>query len=564
MEKNTDNLLPQYAIDSLSDRVYMKLQDCPPKFAPFNNPEVIQACKLIDQNPQLISSVIVDGKRNYPNKGGIVYDYRHYLTSVFIVLYYLHRDESEFQTAVFPQLIENMGSISSQKQFIVSEINKIIEENNLLKRRKETSDKSLRVKVDYTKVPRIEVYHDRHSIDDFQIDIEGSIEKVMLERMYDEEYIYDLDGAEKYILDIFNTAHYITTMILADPHPMMHLRFYIDTTRKIGAAPGAEQNTYGNFFSAMAMAMVVNYLKVCDEKYCAEDALLISKIKKWYNDHIDDKQWDNEARFVFLRNIQPIDVIEKARHNMSYVDFQPIPSLANFGRQVLGAPAPLPTQDNTRTHEDLEIIIEKKVKAAIERYKKENTEEDPLSDINVFKMWDKALADAKAEIEGKIPHFEYDKENEGLSIKYGTGSKVKGGNDSDLQARIDELEKCNRQLKDENEALLQDIEGYKTKEKALNAHQSALFSVAICKELGWNQNDRQKLWPFMNYIWGYSQITCEGALRAAFTQEEADKLANNLNACTPNIAKIIKELPDKLKAQNDERLKAINPNVKKD
>ena len=68
----------------------------------------------------------------------------------------------------------------------------------------------------------------------------------------------------------------------------------------------------------------------------------------------------------------------------------------------------------------------------------------------------------------------------------------------------------------------------------------------------------------MNYIWGYSQKTCEGALRAAFTQEEADKLANNLNACTPNIAKIIKELPDKLKAQNDERLKAINPNVKKD
>lgn len=260
----------------------------------------------------------------------------------------------------------------------------------------------------------------------------------------------------------------------------------------------------------------------------------------------------------------PFDMIGMARKYMSYADFQPIPSLANFERQVLGSPAPLPKQDNKGPHEDLEIIIERKVNAAIERYKKENTEEDQLSDMDVLKMWEKALADAKAELEGKIPHFEYNKEEESLSIKYGKSNKVYGGNDSDLQARIAELEECNRQLKDENEALHQDIEGYKTKEKALNAHQSALFSVAICKELGWNQNDRQKLWPFMNYIWGYSQKTCEGALRAAFTQEEADKLANNLNACTPNIAKIIKELPDKLKAQNDERLQAINPNVKKD
>ena len=133
-----------------------------------------------------------------------------------------------------------------------------------------------------------------------------------------------------------------------------------------------------------------------------------------------------------------------------------------------------------------------------------------------------------------------------------------------MKARIYELEECNRQLKDENAALHQDIEGYKTKEKALNAHQSALFSVAICKELGWNQNDRQKLWPFMNGIWGYSQKTSETALRAAFTQKEADELAKKLDACTPNIAKIIKDLPDKLKAQNDERLQAINPNVKKD
>lgn len=383
MEKNTDNLLPQYAIDSLSDRVYMKLKDCYPKFAPYNNPEVIQACKQIDKNPQLISSVIVDGKRNYPNNRGLGCEYRHYLTSVFIVLYYLHRDESEFQTAVFPQLIENMGSISSQKQFIVSEIDKIIEEYNLLKRRKETSDKSLRVKVDYTKEPRNEVYHDCKSIDDFQIDTEGSIEKVMLEVIYKEKFFYDLPGAEKYILDIFNTAHYITTMILADPRPLLHFRFYVDTAEKIGAAPGADQNTYGRFFSSMALAMVVNYLRICDVQYCEEDNLLIKNMYLWHNDHFDESQWDGHARLLFFNNIQTNDVIEKARQYMSYDDFLPINSIANFERQVQALPNVKGDIDSKASH--IYCIKEERDGSKLFSFYQDKT-----SDNNV-KEWDKEM-----------------------------------------------------------------------------------------------------------------------------------------------------------------------------
>ncbi len=566
MEVITEDLIPQYVLDSLTDRVYMKASQIYNEFAPNTNSEVIMACKQIKQNPQTVSSVIVDAKRRFNKDRGWGFEYCHFLTSVYIVLYYLYKTKVEYQTIVFKQLLANTGSLFSQNQMFLREIEKILEEDRLLEaeRLKNNSTKHILVNVDYSKVPRIEVYHDRKTIDDFKIDQEGSIEKIMLERMYAEKEIYDLPGADKYILEIFNTAHYITTMILADPHPMLHFRFYIDIAQKIGAAPGANQNTYGRYFASMALAMVVNYLRVCDQKYCADNNRLIKNIWDWHNDHFDDSQWDGKARFLFFNNIMPFDMIGMARKYMSYADFQPIPSLANFERQVLGSPAPLPKQDNKGPHEDLEIIIERKVNAAIERYKKENTEEDQLSDMDVLKMWEKALADAKAELEGKIPHFEYNKEEESLSIKYGKSNKVYGGNDSDLQARIAELEECNRQLKDENEALHQDIEGYKTKEKALNAHQSALFSVAICKELGWNQNDRQKLWPFMNGIWGYSQKTSETALRAAFTQKEADELAKKLDACTPNIAKIIKDLPDKLKAQNDERLKAINPNVKKD
>lgn len=336
MELKVDKFLPKYVLDSLSDRVYNKINISYREYAPNINSEIINACMIIDQNPQAVSSIIVDAKRRFTRNRGSGYDFSHYLSAVYIVLYYLHSEKIEYNTIVFPQLRNNFGELASKESFIVGEIKKILEEEKLLKKQKK--DQPTRVKVDYTKVPRIEVYHDRHSIDDFQIDIEGSIENVMLEAIYNEKFFYDLPGAEKYILDIFNTAHYITTMILADPRPLLRFRFYIDIAEKIGAAPGVDQNTYGRFFSSMALAIVVNYLKICDAQYCEEDNQLIKRMYDWHNDHFDEKQWDFQAQLLFFNNIQTNDVIEKARLYMSYEDFQPITSIANFERQVQALP----------------------------------------------------------------------------------------------------------------------------------------------------------------------------------------------------------------------------------
>ena len=199
-------------------------------------------------------------------------------------------------------------------------------------------------------------------------------------------------------------------------------------------------------------------------------------------------------------------------------------------------------------------------------YLKEQQPDEYVTDEEVRDEWMKSLAKAKALAEGSTIQNK-DVENK---RKY----PIQESNIS-LQQQLDEVNKTiNEQaqtikeqveniesLKHQIEILQADIEGYKDKDKRLNAHSAALISVAICKSLGWKNSDRQKLWPFMNILWAYSQSTSEKALREDYTQDEADKLAEKFMSCTPNIAKIIRELPKTIKEENEERLRSINPNI---
>ncbi len=329
MEDQKEILLPRYILDTLTLRVYNKIPQHPNICAPNSNAKVIEKCKQIIYNPQAVSSVIIEATKDMkqPVVTGVAM-YRFFLSSVFIVLYYMRKDDKVFNISVFPQF-KTYINYSNAYENIMKNVSEIHDEEKIVK---EVENKKLLAQCrknnqDYTKLPRMDVYRDRKSLDEFDVDTEGSIEKLMLERMFVEEYIYDLEGADEYMLKIFNTAHYITTMILSDNRPMQHFSLYTKKALKIGAAPNYDQNTYGRFFASMALAMVVNYLRVCDDKYCDQDELFIKNIYKWFKDHFDDKQWDGKARFVFYNNVVPQDVIMTARQFMGAKDFIPEKSL---------------------------------------------------------------------------------------------------------------------------------------------------------------------------------------------------------------------------------------------
>ena len=541
MDPKVDDYLPKYVLDCLTDRVYNKIRSIYKEFAPNINSEVINACKIIDQNPQAVSSIIVDAKRRFTRNRGCGYEFCHYLSAVYIVLYYLHQERVEYNTIVFPQLKNNFGELMSKDAFIVGEINKIQEEEKLLK--KQEKIKPSKVKVDYTKVSRMEVYHDRHSIDDFQIDTEGSIEKVMLEVIYKEKFFYDLPGAEKYILDIFNTAHYITTMILADPRPLLHFRFYVDTAEKIGAAPGADQNTYGRFFSSMALAMVVNYLRICDAQYCEEDNQLIKNMYLWHNDHFDESQWDGQARLLFFNNIQTNDVIEKARQYMSYDDFLPITSIANFERQVQALPNVKGDIDSKASH--IHCIKEERDGTKTFSFYRDKPED------NNEKEWDKEMISSFFNEDG-IPRQTTKEEWDEL---FGEGNWDKHfgnkptsdpiptttieSNDTLLQ----QLAEAQKTIEDQNE----EIENLNHKDGKISSKEAAILTITACYHGGGLPKNRENLHPIITSLFGIGETLAKRRLREGIKEKDAEKLAKLFDETTPKIARLIREMPEKLK-----------------
>ena len=139
-------------------------------------------------------------------------------------------------------------------------------------------------RMDYTKLPRYFIYKDRKDIDEYDVKtitpqheralasigkkaIDGF--KTMDQRMFEaveSSAIVRLDGARQYVCDIFNTAHYITTLILMDQHPMLNFRTYLDRADEVAAEHGRKDPNHIPL-QGMTMALVYNYLCALNPRY---------------------------------------------------------------------------------------------------------------------------------------------------------------------------------------------------------------------------------------------------------------------------------------------------------
>lgn len=127
--------------------------------------------------------------------------------------------------------------------------------------------------MDFTKQElRPLIYKERKDIDCFNITEPDSIDSKMLQRI-ESSVLVTFDGADKYILDIFNNAHYITALILMEKHPVHFLKKYINIAEHTSSSyyDIYQNNTYHIYFSAIIMSMVLNYLSLFDNKYLNEN-----------------------------------------------------------------------------------------------------------------------------------------------------------------------------------------------------------------------------------------------------------------------------------------------------
>lgn len=113
--------------------------------------------------------------------------------------------------------------------------------------------------MDYTTVCRQLIYKDREDIDDFPVDETDNIEYITMESVFMEKlesrpFIKDSYNAAELILQIFNNARYITTLIYSENHPQLYLRKYLLIAESDGSA------FMFNHVAPATMALVVNYL----------------------------------------------------------------------------------------------------------------------------------------------------------------------------------------------------------------------------------------------------------------------------------------------------------------
>lgn len=167
--------------------------------------------------------------------------------------------------------------------------------------------------MDYTKQEfRPLIYKDKEDIEEFDINDEKSIDAVMLKQI-EGSVIIELDGANEYILDIFNNAHYITTLIMMEKHPVHFFRNYITIAEHAGSAyyDINEKNTYHQYFSAFTMGMVHNFLRMLDDKYNESNNIFINTLTKHFNRLFNSTGLDSEGGSLFFEIIAQIHKLKE-------------------------------------------------------------------------------------------------------------------------------------------------------------------------------------------------------------------------------------------------------------
>ena len=166
------------------------------------------------------------------------------------------------------------------------------------------------------------IYKDKEDIGCFNVDDEKSLDAAML-KLIEESSIIVLDGANKYILEIFNNAYYITTLILMEKRPIQFFRSYLTISEHTGSSSDdiSGRNTFFEEFSSFTMAMVCNYLRLLDDKYNDEDNLFIKKLTEHFKKFFKPTSTKEDAYSIFTSNLMSLEVLNN--YNVDRNSFAP-------------------------------------------------------------------------------------------------------------------------------------------------------------------------------------------------------------------------------------------------
>ena len=410
------------------------------------------------------------------------------------------------------------------------------------------------------------VYQDKSSIDQFDIEDATALDAEMLRRIECSEII-TFDGANKYILDIFNNAYYITTLIMMEKHPVHYFKKYIIIAEHTSSASSDiyHNNTLYRLFSAMIMAMVCNYLRLLDDHYNHEN-ILTRRITEYFTKEFD------EGSEIFTKNLLNVDILTK--FHIKNESFQPriIDAQAIQETELLlnGPNSGWRGLTKNYNHKDIAELIsicqkEEAKSVMIDMIRREadgygcHDTVMYLDNLNYNHTIDIETAVKKADL-ALLRHYNIllsDKNTELTKQIQTLSSQVATSNGKSNQA---ELETENQRLKNESKTdnseevntlktriaeLEEQIEHYHNMEKGLavgiNQAQVALFGLSLANTFHFNYTNKKKeLAPMLHKLFGFGEAKIANYLSTPCSNEERDELANLFkDLCPPLYATIM-------------------------
>lgn len=383
--------------------------------------------------------------------------------------------------------------------------------------------------MDYTKVPRELIWADRTNIDDFLVDESGTLDNIMFERI-GRSMICNLPKAAEYVLEIYNNAYYITTLILMEKHPILYFNSYIE----ISMSTGGGNNTFKRHFSCMTMAMVFNYLRASDSEYCKENNLLMERIRQYHNECYSFGMSDDKARFLFFDNVLSPDGIKKHKMNDMFKP-RPVHEIVSFvAAEVIYIQPGFDYVINT-------ICDIRKTDYAIQCF-------DYLIDnFSHAKILDKDSAIEKVKnIKKEFCCIREEppirKGKHGNLIEQPETMDVQDDEDTVYPSREDELESMVRELQEEKqtaEASLSEYMERNQNRRGINGHLVALLGLKLAPKLGITFSNKKQLAPVLSDLFGWGKRKLEQELSSYFSDEDDLALAQIFADLSPELAKDI-------------------------
>lgn len=424
--------------------------------------------------------------------------------------------------------------------------------------------------MDYTKIPRELIYRDRKTLNDFGVNDSMSFNHLLYSHLKRQRFLLDENNAKELVLQCFNNAYYICTLIYLDDYPDLCIAHYAS---KASEGDFKDELLRGCVCAA-SLAMACELLSASDNRW-KEDKTLIDAFRERISAYGSSSAFINVEQEAKRKGIQLTRNMYTPRNIQEIVNTVSEKEIALNSDYICER---ICQQQYSKKTELANMLIDR-LDQCLEWVQRGIINAE-IRDITIIRTGIEAFEKLLQQPEEE----QTQPKDEPLPLQ-STKTDI-----FLLQARINELQKnvelLTNQLEEakkenkEKEDLIVNYEeriadyearfdpkDVKSKKViAMTDKQHVILFLAVLAKNNSLPNARTNLSVVLSFIASRSENTMIDYLKEAITTDECKKLAQyfdsgeNLSSDCPFIAKIIQELPEKLEKDKSEknRTKALN------